>query len=179
MKKIMGILILSLIIITGCVLNNKTTKSNNIDKIIYNSYDEVFSIEANYGWQNVKKGELNKLANLEIVDYERNKYFMALMEKKEDFKLSYNEYRDYMLKDIEKTYEIKTEEKKEIEVGEKKFSYVEFKSSAPSSSINLYMHIYIVETQNYYGRLFAWTNYSQRNNYKEEFNNMVKTFKEK
>ena len=65
------------------------------------------------------------------------------------------------------------------EDGEKKFSYVEFKSSAPSSSINLYMHIYIVETQNYYGRLFAWTNYSQRNNYKEEFNNMVKTFKEK
>lgn len=182
MKKIISIIIITLIIITGCALNsNSSTEKNNKnkDKVIYNSYDEIFSIEAYPGWQNVTKGELNKIANLEIVDYDKNKYFMALMEKKEDFKLSYDEYKDYMLKDIEKTYEIKIEETKEIEVGESKFIYVEFKSAAPNSSVNFFMQVYIVETKNYYGRLFAWTNYSQREKYKEEFSNMVKTFKEK
>lgn len=172
-------MIITLIIITGCAIGHKNEKENTKNKVIYNSYDELFSIEANSSWQNVSKGELNKSANLEIVDYDKNKYFMAIMEKKEDFELSYDEYKDYMIKDIEKTYEVKIEEQKEIEVGDKKFIYVEFKSSAPNSSVNLFMQVYMIETQNYYGRLFAWTNYSQRDLYKNEFSDMIKTFKEK
>lgn len=178
MKKIIGSIVIVLIIITGCSLEKKTTEDKN-EQVIYNSYDEIFSIEANAGWQNVTKGELNKLANLEIVDYENNKYFMAIMEKKEDFKLSYNEYKEYMLKDIDKAYSIEKYDTKELKLKDQKITYVEFKSSAPNSSVNLFMQVYIVETKNYYGRLFAWTNYSQRNKYKEEFSEMVKTFKEK
>ena len=182
MKKNVVIIIMIFVIIIGCAISKSrstTEKSDTKGKIIYNSYDEKFSVEADSSWQNVNKGELNKLANLEIVDYSKNKYFMSIMEKKEDFKLNYNEYKDYMLKDIEKTYNVKLDTKKEIEIDNKKSTYVEFKSSAPNSSINMYMHVYIVETKNYYGRLFAWTNYSNRDIYKEEFNDMVKTFKEK
>lgn len=176
-KATIGIIIIIIAIITlAFIKGNKIYAETN--NVIYNSYDEIFSIEAHPEWQNVTQGELNKLANLEIVDYNNNKYFMAIMEKKEDFALTYDEYKDYMLKDIEKTYKVPIEEQKEIEVGDKKFTYVEFKSSA-NTSVNLYMHVYIIETNNYYGRLFAWTNYSQRDNYKDEFNEMVKSFKEK
>ena len=104
---------------------------------------------------------------------------MAIMEKKEDFELSYDEYKNYMIKDIEKTYDVTLEEPKTININDKEFSYVEFKSSAPNSSINLYMYVYIIETDNYFGRLFAWTNYSQRDKFKEEYDKMVISFKEK
>lgn len=178
-KATIAIIIIIIAIITLALIKiNKTSTDTSDNKVIYNSYDEVFSLEANPEWQNVTQGELNKLANLEIVDYNKNKFFMAIMDKKEDFALTYDEYKNYMLKDIEKTYEVSIEEQKEIEVSDKKFTYVEFKSSA-NTSVNLYMHVYITETNNYYGRLFAWTNYSQRDNYKDEFNEMVKSFKEK
>ena len=180
MKKIVTVIIITIIIITGCSIENKKIDKESEKNIVtYNSYDEVFIVEANPSWQNVNKGELNKLANLEIVNYEKNKYFMAIMEKKEDFDLSYDEYKNYMIKDIEKTYEVELEEPKTITIDDKEYAYVEFKSSAPNTSVNLYMQVYMIETENYFGRLFAWTNYSQRDNYKEEFDQMVKSFKEK
>lgn len=174
MKKFLIIFIM-LAFVVGC-----STKAiiQEEEKVIYNSYDDIFSVEANSKWQNVTQGELNKLANLEIVDYDNNKYFMALMESKEDFELSYEEYHDHMIEDIEDKYKIKIEEENEIKIGDYNCVYVDFKSSSANSSVNFYMQIYIIETNNYYGRLFIWTTYSQRDIYKEEFNNIVKSFKE-
>lgn len=176
MKKFLMLIIMSVFIITGCT---SSTEKQEEEKVMFNSYDDVFTIEAEEEWQNVTKGELNKLANLEIVDYDNNKYFMALMEKKEDFELSYDEYIETMKKDIEEKYKIQLEEENDIKIGDYDCKYVEFKSAAQNSSVNFYMQIYILETPNYYGRLFVWTTYSQRDLYKEEFNNMVQTFKEK
>ena len=173
MKKILFIVVISMLLI-GC--SQKEEKEENI---IFKSYDEVFSIEANNDWQNVTKGELNEVANLEIANYNDNKYFMALMENKEDFDLSYDKYKEYMISDIEDKYKIQIEEKKDIKIGDYDCIYVEFKSTSENSSVNFYMQVYIVETKNYYGRLFAWTTYSQRDIYNDEFINMAKTFKEK
>lgn len=177
MKKILIVITIIAFALTGCTTD---MKKNEKEKTIYNSYDEIFSIEADDKWQNVTKGELNKLANLEIVDYDNKKYFMALMESKENFQdFSYDKYKEIMLKDIETKYKIQLEEQTDIKIGDYDCIYVEFKSAVPNSSVNFYMQIYIIETKNYYGRLFAWTTYSQRDTYKNEFVDMVKTFKEK
>ena len=174
MKKIIIIITAISLLFVGC-----SSSGENDSKVIFNSYDEAFSIETVSSWQNVTKGELNELANLEIANYDENKYFMALMESKEDFDLSYDEYKDYMISDIEDRYKIQIEEKKDIKIGDYDCIYVEFKSSEEGSSVNFYMQVYIIETKNYYGRLFAWTTYSQRDTYKDEFIKMAQTFVEK
>ncbi len=174
MKKILILVTIICGILVGC----STSKESNKD-IVFNSYDDKFSINASFEWQNVTKGDLNEIANLEIANYDENKYFMAIMESKEDFDLSYNEYKDYMIEDIENRYKIQIDEKKNVKIGDYDCVYVEFKSSDENSSVNFYMQIYIVETKNYYGRLFAWTTYSQRDMYKDEFSQMVSSFKEK
>ena len=174
MKKILILVTIICGILVGC----STSEESNKD-IVFNSYDDKFSINASFEWQNVTKGDLNEIANLEIANYDENKYFMAIMESKEDFDLSYNEYKDYMIEDIENRYKIQIDEKKNVKIGDYDCVYVEFKSSDENSSVNFYMQIYIVETKNYYGRLFAWTTYSQRDMYKDEFSHMVSSFKEK
>lgn len=176
MKKIYILFIIFIFLVTGC---NTNLESLEDEKVIFSSYDDIFSIETENKWQNVTKGELNKLANLEIVDYDNNKYFMSLMESKEDFEITYDEYLNNMIKDIENKYKIQLEEIYDIKIGEYDCKYVEFKSAVQNSSVNFYMKVYIIETNNYYGRLFAWTTYSQRDIYKEEFDKMALSFKEK
>ena len=175
MKKILLLIILSVFMITGC--SSKETEIVD-SKTNFTSYDELFTIEAEKKWQLAEKGKLNNNANLELIDENNNKYFLVLASTKDDFN-SYDNYFDTMKQNIEKEYKIKIEEENEIKVGDHDCKYVEFKSTTTDSAVNFYMQVYMIETENYYARLFAWTTYSQRDKYKDEFKEMILTFKEK
>ena len=45
--------------------------------------------------------------------------------------------------------------------------------------MNTYIQIYYVETENYYGQLLTWTLNSKKDEYKDEFIQLVESFKEK
>ena len=171
MKKVLGLIICSTLLLTAC----SEEKDANIT---YNSYDSNFTITATSGWSIPTQGTLNDEADLELVDNNNNKYFVALMEAKEDFDWSYEEYATNMLESNAESYGITIDEIQTITIDEHECQYIEFKTTTDNTSLNFYTQVYIVETDNYYGQLMTWTIYSQSDEYRDEFIEMVKTFKE-
>ena len=99
MKKLLGLMLCTILILTGC------SKANtNSNKITYNSYNDIFSVEAVNGWQQVEQGTLNSLADIELADLKNDKYFVALMENKADFEWSYEEYMNNTIASNASTY---------------------------------------------------------------------------
>lgn len=172
-KLLLGLMLCTILIFTGC-----SETDNNSNKITYNSYNDLFSVEAGNGWQQVEKGTLNSSADIELADLKNDKYFVALMENKEDFEWTYDEYIDNTIKSNASTYNFGDYEKKDIKIGDYDCKYIEFKSTG-DNEVNTYIQIYYVETDNYYGQLLTWTLNSKKDEYREEFIQLVQTFKEK
>jgi len=178
MKKILGFMLCTLLCLTGCVFNtNFNNKSSEVKRLTYTSYDNNFIVEVNKGWTSVEKGTLNDAADLELIDSENDKYFLVLMESKEDFTWTYEEYRDHMFDANAEIYQTTVENIQDIKVGEYNCNFIEFDSNL--EGIKFYMQIYIVETDNYYGQILTWTLNSKKDEYRNEFLELVKSFKEK
>lgn len=174
MKKLLGLMLCTILILTGC------SKANtNSNKITYNSYNDIFSVEAVNGWQQVEQGTLNSSADIELADLKNDKYFVALMENKADFEWSYEEYINNTIASNASTYNLTDYEKKDIKIGNYDCKYIEFKSTNNDTEVNTYIQIYYVETENYYGQLLTWTLNSKKDEYKDEFIQLVESFKEK
>lgn len=174
MKKILGIILCSVFLLTGC--DYDTNNSNKIQT--YKSYNDKFSVDVKQGWEAVEKGNLNDSADIELADESNDKYFMALLESKKDFEWNYNEYADFMFKTTSNMYKVELGEPQEIEINGYKCKYVEFKTTLEEPAINSFMQVYIIETKNYYGQLFTWTLNSKKDEYREEFIEIAKSFKE-
>jgi len=177
MKKIILSLI-SILLITGC--NNQNNITDNKIKEEYTkikSYNEKFEIKVPSDWkQTEEKGELNDSADLEIYEKSSQKYFIALMEAKEDLTWTFDEYKNEIFKQNQELYETTFTDIKEIKLNTNNASYVEFKTVR--NNTNIYMRIYAIETTNYYGQLLIWTTYSQKDELNNEFNQMILSFKE-
>ena len=174
MRKLLGFLALSVFLLTGCGLINNTEKQT------FNSYNDKFSVMVNNGWQEAERGTLNTSADIELADFKNEKFFVALMENKEDFNWTYDEYINNTIEANSNVYPGITESPKlDVKIGEYDCKYVEIKVTTEDSGINTYMQIYYVETENYYGQLLVWTLYSKKDEYKDEFVELVKTFSQK
>lgn len=172
----------SILVVILCILIGSTFAKNilNKDNVMHTSYDGLFTIETDDTWQSVVKSTLHKAANIELANYDTNKYLMALIDKKADLNnIKYEDYTTRMISDIEKTYKIKIEQKNKIRINGKETMYVEFKSTTTNENINFYMKVYMIETKNYYARLFTWTTFGQQDFYKKEFDEIAKKFRER
>lgn len=169
------LLILTILLLVGC---GKKEVNNTTDNLItIKSYDEKFEVTAPDDWTNtLERGELNEAADLEIYNKTDHKYFVALMESKEDITWNFEEYKKFVIEQNEKVYDTTFEEINETTINGKKANYIEFKTT--EGNTNIYMRIYLIETDNYYGQLFIWTVYSKRNDLNQEFNKIVESFKE-
>ena len=175
MKKILGFMLCALLFLTGCVFEN----SNEVKKQTYTSYNDKFTVDVNNDWSSVEKGTLNESADIELADLNDEKYFLALMEEKEDFNWTYEEYRDHMFEVDAKIYGATVNDIQDIKIGEYNCNFIEFNPNLDNSALQFYMQIYIIETDNYYGQLLTWTLNSKKDEYRDEFFEIVKTFKEK
>lgn len=174
MRKLLVLMVCSILMFSGCGV------SNSKEKQTYTSYNDKFTVMVNSGWQEAERGTLNTSADIELADFKNEKFFVALMENKEDFNWTYDEYVNNTIEANSSVYPgINDAEKNDIKIGEYNCKYVELKVTTESSGINTYMQIYYVETENYYGQLLAWTLYSQKDEYRDEFIELVKTFKQK
>lgn len=173
MKKVF-LFICSLFLITGCSLSKSDDKSKMVD---FSSYNDKFTVTASDKWKAVSnKGELNDSADIEISDAKNQKYMIALMESKEDISWSYDEYSEFILNQNSTIYDVTLDDIKTTKIGGYNANWVEFKTQP--SGINIYMRIYVVETENYYGQILIWTKYSSKDDVKEEFDKIVSSFKE-
>lgn len=174
MRKLLVLMVCSILMFSGCGENNSKVKQT------YTSYNDKFTVMVNSGWQEAERGTLNTSADIELADFKNEKFFVALMENKEDFNWTYDEYVNNTIEANSSVYPgITDSEKNDIKIGEYNCKYVELKVTTESSGINTYMQIYYVETENYYGQLLAWTLYSKKDEYRDEFIELVKTFKQK
>lgn len=173
MKKLF-LFICSLFLITGCSLFKNNDEIKDVE---FNSYNNKFSVTASSEWKAVSnKGELNDSADIEIADKDSQKYFIALMESKEDITWDYKEYSNFILQQNSTIYDVTLDDIKTTEIDGYNVEYVEFKTQP--NGINIYMRIYVVETKNYYGQILIWTKYSQREEVMDEFDKIVSTFRE-
>lgn len=141
------------------------------------SVDGLFAMELPYGWESTEAGTLNALSCLEALDIRRELYFAAIMEKKADFDLDLVGYRDRIVTYNEGLSGSSFGEPTATTVGEYEAYSYEFYSTTPDG-VNLYMILYVIETDNYFGQLYSWTERTMEMDYKEELGNVVHTFTE-
>jgi hypothetical protein len=180
MKKIIvaGILAMSVLMLPGCDLISSITDSLKGEPKQIDSADGLFTMEIPADWEQPAEGELNEVASLEAMKGADELYFMAIMESKEDFDLGLEEYRDLAVDYNEGNYGSSFGEPTKTDVnGNDAYSY-EFYVTSPDG-IKMYMRLFVVDTGNYYGQLYAWTLKSMESENKDVIDTIADTFQEK
>ncbi|MFF2481345.1 hypothetical protein [Paenibacillus sp. NPDC058071] len=177
MKKIfIFVLTISMVAILGaCAGNGGNGGKDNLT--VFKSKDNKFEVSASSSWKDAN-GELHPDSDLQIYNLRKEKYFMTLLEPKEDFS-------DFTL---QKYYDVVTEifnsslvnpkqgEVKEVTVnGNKALQYT---LEATVDNLNAVYLITVIETPTHYGQLMAWTTKSKWDEYKDEYTNLTNSFKE-
>ncbi|TCZ75055.1 hypothetical protein E0485_18880 [Paenibacillus albiflavus] len=171
MKKILTfVLAISMVaILAACGGSDKLTD--------YKSKDSKFQVSATSGWKD-SKGQLHPESDLEIYNPQKEKYFMTLLESKEDFKDgSLQKYYDLVTPDFVSSIDApKQGDVKEVTINGNKA--LQFTLEGTSGGVNVAYLITIIETPTHYGQLMAWTLKSNWDKYKDEYTTLVNSFKE-
>jgi len=177
MKRVIHILLICGIVtlLSGCsLLTSKGDKK--AEEALAVSDNAPFGVKLLDGWKITPQGELNGDSDLEAVNNDEAMFFLAMMEKKEDLAIDLEEYRDIVVDMNESSYGVPLSEAKATKVGSYDAYVNEFDIS--SDNLNTHMWLFSVETDNYYGQLFAWTLESQVKNSKGELMDIVNSFRE-
>ncbi|MBQ7104617.1 MAG: hypothetical protein IJN90_02040 [Bacilli bacterium] len=187
-KKILIVICVLLIIslVSYVLIANKVKEPTreeiieNTDKYItHTSYDDKFTIETPNTWKIVvDKNSLNKNAILELQNEEENAYLVVVINSKLDLNEDFNTYKTKVFKQKETFYKTTITSYTDVVINERQAQYgVIYYTN--SNNINTYIRSYAFETENYYGQLVIWTLASNEENVQKEFDNIVKTLKEK
>jgi len=143
---------------------------------VFKSEDNKFQISASNSWRDAN-GTLHPDGDLQIYNPRKEKYFAALIESKEDL-------TDYTLQTY---YDAVTElfissldspnqgDVKEVTVnGNKALQYT---LEGTVDNIKATYLVTVIETPTHYGQLMAWTIKSKWDEYKDEYTNLVNSFK--
>ncbi len=148
-----------------------------INYMDYTSYDRNFTIRTSKEWKEVKdKYSLNKDAILELYNEKDNAYFLLVINPKLDYKNYYNSYKNEVFKQKEEQYKIKIDEIKKVTVNDYEWQYIDF--NYVNNNINTYIRSYAIETTNYYGQIIMWTVASNEKKLANEFDYLIKNFRE-
>lgn len=180
MKKtiLAGILVMSMLMLPGCSIVSTLIDSLKGEPKTIESSDGLFTLVIPADWKQASQGELNDVADLEAMNESKEMYFVALMENKADFDLDLEEYRDLVVEYNEGNYGSSFGEPTETLVnGKKAYSYEYYVTS--EDGIKTYMRLFIVDTGNYYGQLYAWTLKSMESENKDVIDTISDTFQEK
>ena len=144
---------------------------------VFKSEDNKFQVSASTSWKDAK-GTLNPEGDLQIYNPKKEKYFMALLEPKEDFTdFSLQAYYDIVTEPFLSSLDTPNQgEVKEVTInGNKALQYT---LEGVIDNINIVYLVTVIETPTHYGQLMAWTIKSEWDEYKEEYTNLVDSFKE-
>lgn len=173
MKKILVfVLAISMVaILAACGGNDKDSLT------VFKSVDNNFQVSASSSWKDAN-GELHPDSDLQIYNPQKEKYFMALLESKEDFTdFSLQDYYDVVTEPFVSSLDTSNQgEVKEVTInGNQALQYT---LEASMDDINVVYLITIIETPTHYGQLMAWTLKSKWDGYKDEYTNLINSFKE-
>ncbi|MDR0266646.1 MAG: hypothetical protein LBJ26_00755 [Paenibacillus sp.] len=121
---------------------------------VFKSKDSKFQVSASNSWKNAD-GMLHPESDLEIYNPKKEKYFMALLESKEDFKdSSLQKYYDIVTESFVSSLENpKQGAVKEVTInGNKALQYT---LEGTSDNVNVAYLVTVIETPTHYGQLMA------------------------
>lgn len=171
MKKILlFILTISIVgILAACSEEEKLT--------VFKSDDSNFQVSATSNWKDAE-GELNSEADLQIYSPGKEKYFMALLESKEDFTdSSLQSYYDLVTEPFFSSLDTYEQgDVKEVTINGNKA--LQYKLDGAIDNLNVVYMVTIIETPTHYGQLLAWTIKSKWDKNKDEYTDLINSFKE-
>ncbi|WP_232695998.1 LptM family lipoprotein [Brevibacillus daliensis] len=144
---------------------------------VFKSKDNKFQVSASSSWKDAN-GMLHPESDLEIYDPQKEKYFMALLESKEDFTdSSLQKYYDTVTESFVSSLDTpKQGDVKEVTInGNKALQYT---LEGTSDNLNVAYLVTVIETPTHYGQLMVWTLKSNWDGYKDEYTNLINSFKE-
>jgi len=147
MKKYL-VLFLSLFLLVGC----GTASPHTVTSVDPN----IFEVTVPGSWVQADRHSLNENANLEALDANQDAYFMAIMEDKANFN-GFDGYKQAAVTVINQSYnvDLNTLTPEEVTInGNPAYLYT---FDVPFEGIVVYMQVYIIQTENYFGTLYAWT----------------------
>lgn len=144
---------------------------------VFKSEDNKFQVSASNSWKDAN-GELHPESDLEIYNPQKEKYFMALLESKEDFTdSSLQTYYDAVTEPFVSSLDTPNQgDVKEVTINGNKA--LQFTLEGTLDNINIAYLITVIETPTHYGQLMAWTTKSKWDEYKDEYTNLINSFKE-
>lgn len=144
---------------------------------VFKSEDNKFQVSASNSWKDAE-GRLNPEADLQIYNPKNEKYFIALLESKEDFTdFSLQEYFDVVTEPFLSLLEsLNQGDVKEVTInGNKALQYT---LEGVLDNLNVVYLVTVIETPTHYGQLMAWTTKSNWDENKDEYTNLINSFKE-
>ncbi|MGZ9584939.1 LptM family lipoprotein [Paenibacillus marinisediminis] len=171
MKKILiFVLTISMVaILAGCGGKDNLT--------VFKSEDNKFQVSASDSWKDAN-GTLHPDSSLQIYNPQKEKYFMAILESKEDFTdFSLQSYYDIVTDSFISSLDTPDQgEVKEVTInGNKALQYT---LEGNADNVNVAYLVTVIETPTHYGQLVAWTLKSKWDGYKDEYTNLINSFTE-
>lgn len=144
---------------------------------VFKSVDNNYQVSASSSWKDAE-GALHPESDLEIYNPAKEKYFMALLESKEDFTdFSLQDYYDVVTEPFISSVEAPNQgDVKEVTInGNKALQYT---LEGTIDGLNIVYLVTIIETPTHYGQLMTWTLKSKWDGYKDEYTALINSFKE-
>lgn len=148
------------------------------DKLtVFKSEDNKYQVSASNSWKDAGD-TLNPEAGLQINNLKDEKYFIALLEPKEDFTdFSLQQYYDAITEPFLSALDAPNQGNvEEVTInGNKALQYT---LEASIDNINIVYLVAVIETPTDYGQLMAWTIKSKWDDNKDEYMELINSFKE-
>lgn len=144
---------------------------------VFKSEENNYQVSASSGWKDAD-GTLHPESELQIYNPLKEKYFMTLLESKEDFTdFSLQAYYDIVTETFLSSVDISNQsDVKEVTInGNKALQYT---LEGTVDNLNVVYLVTVIETPEHYGQLMAWTLKSKWDQYKDEYADLVNSFKE-
>lgn len=156
--------------------NSDQADNSNEDLVVFKDEQNKYQVSAASDWQDAN-GELHDESDFQIYNLRKEKYFMALMESKEDFDdFSLQEYFDIVTDSfLDSLDKVEQGDVKEVTInGNKGLQYT---VDASIDNLKIVYFVTIIETPTDYGQLITWTLKSKWDEHKDEYNDIINSFK--
>ena len=144
---------------------------------VFKSEDNKYQVSASNSWKDAD-GTLHPEGDLQIYDPKKEKYFIALLESKEDFTdFSLQAYYDVVTETFLSSLDTSNQgDVKGVTInGNEALRYT---PEGVIDNLNVVYLITVIETPTHYGQLMAWTTKSKWDENKDEYTNLTNSFKE-
>lgn len=177
------VIVLSIFILTKVTEDKKEQEEEKeTTEIKYKtntSYDEKFTIDAPDTYVQVEeKNSLNKKGIIELNDPDKSSYILLVTTSKVNLNKDFNTFKTESFAQKESFYKTKITNYEKVTIDNHDAEYGEIYYTN-STGINIYIRVYVVESDNYFSQLVMWTVADNEKVVAEEYDKIASSLREK